>query len=122
MESRLRIGVVGTGYGVQHVRAFGAHPRAEVVALCSSDAARAAKAAAGLGVPRAYGDYHAMIDDAPIDAIAVAVPPEVHLLVCAAAFADGCRTQELLDALDRSDAAGKRQELSLTTMAARDDR
>src|SRR5438067_13902035 len=34
----LRVGVIGTGFGKAHVRAFTAHPRATVSAVCSTDA------------------------------------------------------------------------------------
>jgi predicted dehydrogenase len=69
LDGAVRIGVIDTGLGKQHVRAFGAHPRATVAAVCSADAARAAQVAAEFGVPHAYGDYHAMVAEAPIDAV-----------------------------------------------------
>jgi len=34
----VRVGVIGTGFGMPQVRAFGAHPRATVTAVCSRDA------------------------------------------------------------------------------------
>ncbi|MBI3970638.1 MAG: Gfo/Idh/MocA family oxidoreductase [Chloroflexi bacterium] len=86
MDGRVRIGVIGTGFGKQHIRAFGAHPRAVVAAVCSTDAARAAQVAAEFGVPRAYGDYRALLAEAPVDAVAIVTPPGEHAPMALAAL------------------------------------
>jgi predicted dehydrogenase len=78
VAEQVRVGVIGTGFGRAHVRAFGAHPRAVVTAVCSADAGRARSVAAELGVPYAYGDHRALLDEAPVDAISIASPPNLH--------------------------------------------
>jgi predicted dehydrogenase len=112
----LRVGVIGTGFGRAHVRAFSAHPRATVSAVCSTDAGRAAAVAAELGVPLSYGDYRALLTEAPVDAVVVTAPPDLHAVIASAAFDAGkhvlCEkplTSTLADArmlLERARASG----------------
>jgi predicted dehydrogenase len=78
VDRRVRVGVIGTGFGQQHIRAFNAHPRALVTAVCSTDAARATTVATEFGVPHAYGDHRVMLAQAPVDAVAVITPPAAH--------------------------------------------
>ena len=87
--NKVRVGVIGTGFGKQHIGAFNAHPRSVVTAVCSAHADRAARVAAEFGVPHAYGDYQAMLAEAPIDAVAVIIPPKQHLPVVLAALDAG---------------------------------
>ena len=76
MSPPLRVAVIGVGFGQQvHVPAFRADPRCEVTTLCASNEAKAAEIAGRLNVPRASGDWRAVIADSEIDAVSIAVPP-----------------------------------------------
>jgi predicted dehydrogenase len=76
MTERVRIGVVGIGYGQQvHVPAFRADPRCRIAALCASTRDRAAAVARRLEVPHAYGSVREMLEGGEIDAVSIAVPP-----------------------------------------------
>lgn len=86
---RLRVGVIGTGFGKQHVRAFNAHPRATVTAVCSTDPSRAAAVAGELGVPHAFCDYRALLEHRSVDAVVVTAPPDRHFAIAAAALDAG---------------------------------
>src|SRR4051794_32743418 len=72
----MRFGVFGTGYWAREVHAAGvvACPGAELAGVWGRDPAKAKAMADGLGV-RAYDDADALID--AVDAIAVALPPDV---------------------------------------------
>jgi predicted dehydrogenase len=50
-----------------------------VVAIASRDHAKAAQAAAELGIPRAYGSYDALLADAEIDAVYNPLPNHLHV-------------------------------------------
>jgi predicted dehydrogenase len=50
----------------------------EVVAVASRDGARARGAAAALGLPKWYGSYEALLDDADIDAVYNPLPNHLH--------------------------------------------
>jgi predicted dehydrogenase len=74
----IRVGIVGSNYGRTVVLpAFRTDPRCEVVALAGSNAARAAELAHSASVSRGIGDWRTLVDDPLIDAIAIAVPPDL---------------------------------------------
>jgi predicted dehydrogenase len=74
----IRVGVVGCNYGrTVLVPAFRMDPRCEVVALAGSDAARAAEHARASAIARGMGDWRALVDDRNVDAVAIAVPPDL---------------------------------------------
>jgi predicted dehydrogenase len=86
---QLRVGVIGTGFGRQSVRAFQAHPRATVTALAGASAPRTANVAGELGIRHAFADYRGLLAQAPVDAAVVVTPPHLHRPVAEAAFAAG---------------------------------
>ena len=60
----IRLGIVGSNYGrTVQLPAFRADPRCEVMALAGSDAARTAELARAADVPKAYGDWRALVED-----------------------------------------------------------
>jgi predicted dehydrogenase len=72
------VGIVGCNYGrTVLIPAFRADPRCQVVALAGSDAARTAEHARAANVARGLGDWRALVDDRAVDAVAVAVPPDL---------------------------------------------
>jgi predicted dehydrogenase len=74
---KLRVGVVGSGFGAKvHVPAFQAHPRFEVVALASPRNANAI--AAERGIPHAFPSCSAMLEAVELDVVSVASPPAHH--------------------------------------------
>ena len=86
----IRVGIVGVNYGrTVLLPAFRADPRCTVAALCGSDPARTAEHARTLNVPKAFGDWRALIDDRDIDAVAIATLPSLQTPVALAALAAG---------------------------------
>src|SRR5450755_4486314 len=74
--SKIRVAVVGVGqFGQNHVRVVGQSPRAELVAVVDTDAARAAETAARAGC-LACEDVRALTGK--VDAAIVAVPTSLH--------------------------------------------
>ncbi len=85
--SKIRVAVVGVGqFGQNHVRVVGQSPRAELVAVVDTDAARAAEAAARAGC-LALTDHRALAGK--VDAAIVAVPTSVHAEVGCALLEGG---------------------------------
>lgn len=80
MTTSIRIGVVGAGaiaiHG--HIPSFQAAPGAQIAAICDTNLERAQAAAAKFGIPAAYSDYRAMIEQANLDAISIGVPNALH--------------------------------------------
>jgi len=72
----IRLGIVGINYGrTVQLPAFRADARCQVVALAGSDAARSASLAREAGVPKGYGGWRALVEDADVDAVAIATLP-----------------------------------------------
>src|SRR5215218_9452666 len=72
----MRFGVLGTGFWAQHVHAaaLAAHPSAELVGVWGRDLAKAKAVGAEFDVP-GYADLDALLAD--VEAVAIAVPPDV---------------------------------------------
>jgi predicted dehydrogenase len=66
----IRVGVAGTGFAAaSHIDALRRLPDVEVVAIAGSDRRRARELADRFGVPRAYDDHLALVDDQEIQAV-----------------------------------------------------
>jgi len=91
MDRRLRVGVIGTSWWTEtfHLAGLASHPRAELVAICGRDRARAVDVAARHGQPLVYTDYRTMISSGLIDAVVVATPDDSHREVVLTAIESG---------------------------------
>lgn len=89
MPARIRVGIVGLGYGQRVLLpAFQASPRCEVAGICGLRPARAREVAGPLGL-RAYDGWEGLVDDPGLDAVAIATPPASHGAIAEAAFSRG---------------------------------
>ncbi len=81
MSGKLRWGVLGVAkIAVDKViPAMRGAVNGEVVAIASRDGERAKRAAQALGIPRAYGSYEALLDDASVDAVYNPLPNHLHV-------------------------------------------
>ena len=76
MAEPIRTAVVGTGYfGRFHANHYSRNPRAQLVAVVDSDAARAATVATEFGAEPAT-DYRSLLGR--VDAVSIAVPTPLH--------------------------------------------
>lgn len=88
MNGKLRVGVVGSGFGgAVHVPAYKAQGRFEVVAVASPN--RAAEIARQRGVPNAFDSLEAMLAGAELDILSIASPPYLHREAVLASLARG---------------------------------
>jgi predicted dehydrogenase len=75
----LRIGVLGTGRITRKVGpAIDRTPEAELTAVASRSADRAAAWKDEFGANRSYGSYAELLDDSDLDAVYIALPPSLH--------------------------------------------
>ncbi len=89
MVQKLRVGVVGTGFGCQvQIPAFRAHPRVELVGVASGRPGRARAVADALGIRHAFDDYAALVR-ADLDLVSITTPPDLHHPMTMAALAAG---------------------------------
>jgi predicted dehydrogenase len=86
----MRIAVIGTGYGEEHIVAFGALPGVEVVAVASASRDRAEAIGERHGIPVRATDYAEALAVDGLDAVCIATPPDLHREIALAAFERGC--------------------------------
>jgi predicted dehydrogenase len=120
--------VVGTSWWVErmYLPAFLSDPRADVVAFCGRDPARAAAladrvAAAGRPRPATEGRWEALLERGDLDAVVVAVPDDLHRPVAEAALGAGLHVccekplaRSAADARAVRDAAARAGRLGMT--------
>ena len=87
----LRFGVISTAkIGIQKViPAMQQSARCRVLAIASRDLTRARAAADALGIPRAYGSYAELLQDAEIEAVYNPLPNHLHVPISIEAAAAG---------------------------------
>ena len=84
----VRIGIIGTGIGAEHIRAFQQAPGAVVTAICSAQRERAEAVARQFSIPRATTDYRDLLDR-EVDAVVITTPPALHRRMALDAIAAG---------------------------------
>lgn len=87
MNGVIRLGIVGTNYGrTVQLPAFRADPRCNVVAIAGSNAARTADFARAAQVPKAHGDWRALVEDPDVQAVAIATMPKLQAQIATRAL------------------------------------
>ncbi len=89
MIQTVRVGIIGTGFvgDIHHAAFQGWVPNAQVVAVASPN--NASKFARQKSVPRAYSDYHEMLQDKEIDVVDIGIPNDLHCEAVVAAAQAG---------------------------------
>lgn len=78
--SRLRVAVVGSGIGREHLAAYHALPdRFEIAAVCDIDRGRGAALADQFGAPRVVGSLDELCRMAELDVIDICTPASLHV-------------------------------------------
>ncbi len=85
-DQPVRIGVIGGGFGVQHLQGFHVTENAEVVAFCQRTRDKAEAMAGKFGVPHVYTDYRELLAHNGLDAVSIVAPPHLHAEMTAAAL------------------------------------
>lgn len=86
---KVRVGVVGLGFGAEFVPLYQKHPNAECVAVCQRDEAKLKQVGDAFKVARRYTRYEDMLKDADVDAIHVVTPIAAHGAMTIAALQAG---------------------------------
>lgn len=72
-----------------YLPALKSHPQAELTAICGRNRARAEEMAQKYEIPQVFTDYQAMIEQAGLEALIVAIPDDLHYPVTMAALDAG---------------------------------
>jgi predicted dehydrogenase len=78
MSKKIRIGIVGLGFGAEFIPIYQAHPNAELVAVSQRSEKQLNDIADHFGISGRYTDYNAMLRDPDIDAIHINTPIGSH--------------------------------------------
>lgn len=88
--SRVKVGLVGLGLVCEsHIKAYVAHPNAEVIAVCDLDKARAEAIAGKYGIENVYTSYDELLRDADINTVDITTPTILHVPMSIAAARTG---------------------------------
>ena len=85
-DQPVRIGVIGGGFGIEHLQGFGVTENAEVVAFCQRTRDKAEAMAGKFGVPHVYTDYRELLAHNGLDAVSIVAPPHLHAEMTVAAL------------------------------------
>ncbi len=77
-EKKVRIGIVGLGFGAEFIPLYQKHPAAECEAICQRNEENLNKIGDQFGVEKRYTKYEDMLADPDIDAIHVVTPIAAH--------------------------------------------
>jgi predicted dehydrogenase len=85
----LRVGVIGGGYGRNHILAYRSSGDVEVAAFCQRRRAEAETIAREFDIPNVFTDYRELLQLKPLDAVSIATPPNLHCPIALEAFSRG---------------------------------
>ncbi len=77
-ERKIRIAVVGLGFGAEFIPIHQAHPLVELVGICRRNEAELNKVGDAFGVAKRYTDYEALLQDPEVDAVHINSPIPDH--------------------------------------------
>lgn len=77
-ERKVRIAVVGLGFGAEFIPIHQAHPLVEMVGICRRNEAELNKVGDAFGVAKRYTDYESLLQDPEIDAVHINSPIPDH--------------------------------------------
>lgn len=89
MPERLRVAIIGAGYGEVHIQAFGRRRDVEIVAVCSKRGEIARSIAERYDIPLWTTSYDEALDAPGLSAVSITTPPSLHHEIALAAVARG---------------------------------
>jgi predicted dehydrogenase len=86
---RVRVAIVGLGFGAEFIPLYQAHPDAEMAAICQRNPGRLNQVGDAFGVNKRYTDFRALLKDREIDAVHINTPIPDHAWMSIAALKAG---------------------------------
>src|SRR5205809_7988212 len=78
MAKKIRVAIVGLGFGAEFIPIYQAHPNAEMYAVCRRDRAELDKCADKYKIPKRYTSYEDLLNDPNVDAVHINSPIPDH--------------------------------------------
>src|SRR5580658_3079033 len=86
---KIRVAIVGLGFGAEFIPIYQHHPNAEMYAICRRNVAELNKSGDRFGVKVRYSDYNKLLADPNVDAVHINSPIPDHAAQCLAALKAG---------------------------------
>ena len=77
-DKKVRIAIVGLGFGAEFIPIYQAHPNAEMYAVCRRDQGELDKCADKYNIPKRYTNYEELLKDPNVDAVHINSPIPDH--------------------------------------------
>ena len=77
-DKKIRVAIVGLGFGAEFIPIYQAHPDAELVAICRRDKAEMDKVGDRYGIAKRYTSFEELLKDPTIDAVHINSPIADH--------------------------------------------
>lgn len=87
--AKLRVAIIGLGFGAEFIPLYQRHPNAEMVAICQRDEKKLSAVGDAFGVPWRYTSFNAVLADEDIDAVHINTPIPDHAAMTIAALKAG---------------------------------
>jgi predicted dehydrogenase len=78
MAKKVKVAIVGLGFGAEFIPIYQNHPNAELVAVCRRNKAELDKCGDQFGVKKRYTDYNELLQDPNVDAVHINSPIPDH--------------------------------------------
>src|SRR4051812_13314001 len=88
-DKKIRVAIVGLGFGAEFIPIYQAHPNAEMYAVCRRDRAELDKVGDRYGIKARYTDYNELLKDPNVDAVHINSPISEHAAQSIAALKAG---------------------------------
>src|SRR2546430_764567 len=89
MSDKVRVAIVGLGFGAEFIPIYQAHPDAEMYAICQRNPAKLNQVGDSLGVKKRYSDFEELIADKNVDAVHINSPIPDHAWMSVKALSAG---------------------------------
>lgn len=78
MPERIRVAIIGLGFGAEFIPIYQNHPNAEMAAICQRDKAALDRIGDAFGVDKRYSRYEDVLADPDIDMVHINTPIPLH--------------------------------------------
>src|SRR3954463_9907447 len=73
-DKKIRVAIVGLGFGAEFIPIYQAHPNAEMVAICQRTKSKLDEVGDKFGVKTRYTDFNDLLKDPNVDAVHINSP------------------------------------------------
>jgi predicted dehydrogenase len=78
MENKIRVAIIGLGFGAEFIPIYQRHPDAELVAICQRNEQKLNEIGNAFGIEKRYTSYEELLKDPDIDAVHINTPIPDH--------------------------------------------